>query len=112
MDFFSGLRKAYDSLGEEITKTFDSSHSGEDIPASKTSAREQNEFSATPTRHRRSPEKAGDEDQSSVYTTPLAVNHKVAQDSQDDGGWGQWENQPLISATTKTKEVCTRVMGL
>jgi len=25
MEFFSGLRKAYDSLGTEISKTFDSS---------------------------------------------------------------------------------------
>lgn len=107
MDFFSGLKKAYDSLGEEITKTFDSSQSGEDTAVSKTSPQEQDEFSATPTSHRRSPKPVGDEDQSSVYATPLAVSHsrKVDQVS-DDGGWGQWESQPLMSTTTKTKEVC------
>ena len=106
MDFFSGLKKAYDSLGEEITKTFDPSHSGEDTAASKTPAREQEEFSATPTSQRRSPKPVEDEDQSSVYTTPLAVSqrHKVDRGS-DDGGWGQWESQPLMSATTKSKEV-------
>jgi hypothetical protein len=30
MAFFSGLKAAYDSLGNEITKTFDSSQGGQD----------------------------------------------------------------------------------
>ena len=102
MDFFSGLKKAYDSLGEEFTKTFDSSQSGEDTATSGGSPREQD---ATPRSHRTSPGPTSDGDQPSVYTTPLAVSQKVDQSSQDDEGWGKWEDQPLMSATTKTKEV-------
>ena len=105
MDFFSGLKKAYDSLGDEITKTFDSSQTSDDINAA--SSQEQDDLSLTPQAHSRSPETpatggAGG-DQSSIYATPSAVSQqkKAQQSSEDDGGWGQWENQPLVSTSTK-----------
>lgn len=105
MDFFSGLKKAYDSFGEEITKTFDSSQSGEDTKADTTASHEQGDLPATPINSRTSPElMAGD--QSSVYTTPLATNQRQDQNSLDIGGWGQWESQPLMAANAKTHAVC------
>ena len=108
MDFFSGLKKAYDSLGDEITKTFDSSQTSEDINAG--SSREEGDLSSTPRAGSRSPAAepppATGGDQSSIYATPSAVSQqqKTRQSSEDDGGWGQWENQPLVSSTsTKVK---------
>lgn len=116
MDFFSGLKKAYDSLGEEITKTFDSSQTGED--GGTTSPREEGDLSSSSTAITtavpRSPEPAASGtiavgDQSSVYATPSAVSQQqnVPQHTDEDGGWGQWENQPLMSPARKTKIVRT-----
>lgn len=111
MDFFSGLKKAYDSLGEEISKTFDSSQSSEDAKTTTSAVNEQGDLSATPLAKAapsRSPEPASAGDQSSLYATPpTGAGQRRSQGSSDDGGWGQWENQPLLAVKTKTQGVCT-----
>ena len=106
MDFFSGLKKAYDSLGEEISKSFDSAQSSEGTTTSRSALKEQDGLSTTPkAAPSRSPEPAAG-DQSSLYATPPTTgNQKRGQGSSDDGGWGQWENQPLMAAKSKTQGV-------
>ena len=119
MDLFSGLKKAYDSLGEEISKTFDSSQSNEDPKATTSPLKEQGDASATPVGVKatpsssRSPEPASTGDQSSLYATPpTGAGQWRGQGSLNDGGWGdQWENQPLMAAKTKNQGVCMRVYG-
>ena len=112
MDFFSGLKKAYDSLGEEISKTFDSSQSSEDAKTTTSLQKEQGDLSATPvakdaSSRSRSPKPTSAGDQSSLYATPpTGSGQRRGQGSSDDGGWGQWENQPLMAAKTKNQGVC------
>ena len=95
MDFFSGLKKAYDSLGDEITKTFDSSKSAEDISQSVSSpSHGQGDLSVTSRDDSKSTE--AERDQSSVYNTPLAAS---TQKVTDEEGWGQWEEKPAKRKT-------------
>ena len=105
------LKKAYDSLGEEITKTFDSSQSSEDAKTTTIALAEQGDLSATPIAKAapsRSPEPASAGDQSSLYVTPpTGAGQRRDQGLSGDGGWGQWENQPLLAAKSKNQGVCT-----
>ena len=108
MDFFSGLKKAYDSLGEEISKTFDSSQSNEDVKATTSPLKAQGDLSSTPVVAKAAPKSRSPEprdsagNQSSLYATPpTGAGQRGGQGSSDDGGWGQWENQPLMAAKTK-----------
>ena len=111
MDFFSGLKKAYDSLGEEISKTFDSSQSSEDSKATTDFLNGQDEVDlSTPpkvaTCTSRSPEPTASREQSTLHATPPpSAGQKRSQESSDNGGWGQWENQPLMASKTNTREV-------
>jgi hypothetical protein len=121
MDLFSGLKKAYDSFGEEISKTFDSSQSNEDAKAITSPLKEQGDLSATPVGAKAAPSKSLSPepastggDQSSVYATPpTGAGQRRGQGSSNDGGWGQWENQPLMAAKTKNQGVgeCKCVLG-
>lgn len=102
-------------MGEEISKTFDSSQLSEDANASGSPLKEQGDLSATPvvteaappSSRSRSPEMATAGDQ--LSTPPTGAGQMNGQGSSDGGGWGQWENQPLMATKTKNREVCMYV---
>ena len=125
MAFLSDLKKAYDSIGTELSKTFDSSYTEED----KSSTPDDLEPATTPVHSKQQVQ-----DESSYYATPMGNsatkmtsefhdvpledkedNHKGLKSSADvNDGWGQWDTLPqtrgsLSPASSAVKQPQTQV---